>query len=461
MKIIGRKEEQEWLKQYYESKFPELVVVLGRRRVGKTYLIKQYFKEDFFFYYTGVENKNKDFHLNNFKEALEIDIKIDTWTNAFNALKFKIQNSIQLNKKIIFIDEFPWLETPNSDFLASFDYFWNSFASTREDCLFIICGSSTTWITNNIFNSHGGLYNRATGKITLAPFTLQETEEYFELIGYKTTKQSIIEAYMVFGGIPYYLKYFNSKFSFPQNVDRILFSKGAPLTGEYTQIYKSLFGGKEIYEKIINQLSQKTAGLTRSELAKILNIGNGGYLSKILEDLEISGFVRKYNNFPNKKRESLYQLIDFFFHFHKNFITTKSTNDPNYFQKEYNLDKYNAWKGFAFERVCMTHTQQIKKALNILSLSSEYAWKNNNSQIDLVIYRNDRVINLCEIKFYNKEFSITPSYRDTLLKKKEEFSKLLKKSYTLHMTIISTFGMKFNEYSNIFQSEVKMDDLFK
>ena len=474
MKLTGRKNEIEALTGYESSGKPEFVVVYGRRRVGKTFLVRQYFNDRFFFYATGVAapdaKSSLGANLERFGHSLtQYGISPgDTprsWMEAFDRLSEGIKKAGSGKRKIIFIDEMPWMDTPRSNFLRGLEYFWNSFASARNDILFIACGSAASWMTKKIFRNRGGLHNRVTGKILLRPFTLSGCEEFYRERSIVIDRKDIAEAYMIFGGIPYYLGYWNGKYGVPGNVDRILFYEDAPLKDEFKSLYSSLFLNSEQYIDVVNTLGRKNSGLTRDELLKALGWKDGGRLSEILENLESSDFLRYYSRFPGKTNGGVYQLTDCFSLFHQTFIRKNHGMNEHYWSDLRETPKITAWRGYAFERVCLRHVPQIKAALGISGIAASiYSWRSRNSspgaQIDLVIDRADGLINLCEIKFSKYEFEITKAYAETLKNKVRVFQAETGTRGTPHITFVSTYGLKRNQYAPMIQSEVTLDDLF-
>ena len=475
MTLIGRKAEKEWLQQYLSSNDPEFIVIYGRRRVGKTYLVKEFFKNDFFFYFTGVAKSNLSLHLERFATACNEQFQTSrgvldklppkTWMEAFDRLRRVIKASDPDERKVIFLDELPWMDTPKSGFIQALDYFWNSFASTRKDILLIACGSASSWIVQKLFNDIGGLHNRVTGKLQLRPFSLKECEEYFKDKGVIIDRQDIVEAYMIFGGIPYYLHYWNPRYSLAHNVDRMLFCEDAPLKDEFENIFASLFKNSERYIEIIKALATKSSGMTRDEILDALTTEDGGAFSEILKNLELSGFIRRYPVFPGIKTKAIYQLVDSFSLFHEAFMREGRGINEHVWSDLVETPKLNSWRGYSFEQVCLRHIDAIKVALGIGGVSTSFfAWRSKNSkpgaQIDLVIDRADRVINLCEIKFSKYEYEMRQKDVDDLRNKRRAFEIESKTRKNIHLTFISTYGLKRNNYAALVQSEVTMDDLF-
>ena len=469
--IIGREEEKRQLTNYYELDNSEFLVVYGRRRVGKTYLIREFFAQNFCFYLTGLANADTEQQLLNFQLAINEQTNSDfpnekSWLLAFEQLKSVIKQS-QQKKKVIFIDEMPWIDTPKSDFMTAFEHFWNHFCAARNDILLIVCGSATSWLTHKIFNNKGGLHNRVTRQMEIMPFTLSECEAYFTSQNIAFERYQIVESYMILGGIPYYLSLMEKGKSFAQNIDLLFFERKALLKNEFKNLYASLFRYAENHIAVVEALSKKITGLTRDAIAKTANMSSGGGLTKVLHELENCGFIRQYQTFDNKTKNALYQLTDFYTLFYFQFIKNQPINDTNYWIHTIDSPKHRAWSGFAFERVCMAHTAQIRKALGISGVKTYiFSWKSkkndNQAQIDLCIDRNDQVINLCEIKYSMFEFSIDKSYAENIRRKISAFKSGTKTKKAIHLTMITTFGLVNNEYAlNLVQNQLTMEELFE
>jgi AAA+ ATPase superfamily predicted ATPase len=470
MDIIGRHAEKAALEKYYRSNEPELVAITGRRRVGKTFLIRNSFNDEFFFYITGVRDSNLATTMERFHKAMrEYGFQMETapksWAEAFDALKHAINKAGAKNRKVIFFDELPWLDTPRSGFIQEFDYFWNSFASARSDVLFLICGSAASWMANKIFRATGGLHNRVTGRIFLKPFSLAECEDFFAARNIVIDRHDITEAYMIFGGIPYYLRYWDGQYGLPQNIDRIVFRENAPLKDEFALLYDSLFKSPDRHIEIIAALGRRKKGLTREELLLELKRKDGGKVTDILNDLEMSGFIRRYESYPDKTKGSIFQLVDNYSLFHLAFVARRGNLDEHYWSNMHNTPKLNSWRGYAFEQVCLKHIEQIKAALGISGVMTRVSsWRSNKAnpgvQIDLILDRSDRIVNLCEIKFAKYEYEIDKKYGMEMRRRVSAFMAETNTRQTPHVTFITTYGVKRNAHSSVMQSEVRMDDLF-
>lgn len=469
--IIGRKEEQQILRSAAQSENSEFVAVYGRRRVGKTYLIRETFGYKFTFQHTGLAKGNTKEQLFSFAISLR-DAGYDdcpipkSWLEAFSLLSTYLKNSID-EKKIVFLDELPWMDTPRSNFISAFEHFWNGWASARKDIVLIICGSATSWIINKVINDHGGLHNRVTKQIALQPFTLKECEMFAEGKGLEMSRYQLAECYMVFGGIPYYWSLLEKGLSLAQNIDKIIFTKNGKLSNEFNQLYASLFKSPEQYIDVVTALGKKKAGMTREEIIAATDMYSSGTLSKVLDELEYCGFIRKYNGFDKKSKQAIYQLIDNYTLFYFKFIQQNENNDEHFWSASIDSAMHRAWSGLAFERLCMAHTQQIKAALGIAGvLSNVYSWRkeademSDGAQIDLLIDRNDQVINLCEMKYSLSEYAIDAEYEQKLRNKKSVFINTTNTRKAVHLTMVTTFGIKVNAHSGIVQNEITLEDLF-
>jgi uncharacterized protein len=467
MKLIGREIQKRQIEKYFHENRAHFVAVYGRRRVGKTFLIKEYFQNNFTFYCTGLLNGNKNQQLHNFVTNLSGQLKyfdenasINNWYDAFNELIKALSKIKESQKKVIFIDELPWMDTPGSDFLLGLEYFWNSWASAQKDVLFIVCGSATSWIVHKLFNNTGGLYNRVTAKINVEPFTLEECYRFFEEKGFQYNQLQCIEAYMVFGGIPFYLDQFSKEMSPAQNINELCFGKNAFLAMEYQMLFKSLFKKYQFYISVVEAICTKNKGLTREEISKITKLSDGGSLTKILLDLELSNFIKKYTPVEKKSKGSLFQMIDPFCLFFNN-LSQKITEE-NYWLKYYNTPKYNNWAGYAFEIVCFNHLLQIKKALGISGImSSSYSWQNTDAQIDLVIDRADKVVNIFEIKYSQGPFIITQKYEVELRNKVAQFRSNTSNQKAIWPIFISPYGLGNSPYNHFFLKTLTMDIFFE
>lgn len=470
--MIGRKDEQRRLLAAHASEYSEFVAVYGRRRVGKTFLVRETFGYSFTFQHTGVANGTLAEQLQQFRAAVieqgyEACPRLKSWFDAFDALKHVISRS-SAERKTVFIDELPYMDVTGSRLIPALEHFWNAWASARKDVLLIICGSATSWVLNNVVHSKGGLHGRVTGRIRLQPFNLAECREYAKSLGLEMTDFQIAEMYMVLGGIPYYWKYLDRALSPAQNIDEMFFAGSDKLEDEFNELYSSLFKKKEAYMRIVAVLGSRKAGMDRGEIAVGAKVSNSGTLTKYLKELEQCGFIRKYVLPDRKIKGAIYQLMDNFTLFHFKFIANNSKHDRHFWTSSIDSPFHVAWEGLAFERLCLWHVEQMKRALQIGGvLTNAYAWRHvavspddEGAQIDLLIDRNDGIVNLCEMKFCADEYAITAEDAMSIQRKKAVFKRETATRKAIHVTYVTAFGLKRNAYANDVQSEVTLGDLF-
>lgn len=470
--IIGRKKECDRLDECMNADQAQLVIVYGRRRVGKTYLINEYYENRFAFKITGAYGQPKEVQLKIFDTSLSRQkrnnkLNSKDWFDAFNNLRDYLETLDTNEKQVIFFDEMPWLDTQKSSFLAAFEWFWNDWASTRRNLVFIVCGSATSWMDEKIANNKGGLFNRQTCKLFLKPFSLNEVEEYLKYKNIEWSRYDIVQCYMIMGGIPYYLSLLNSKLSLSQNIDALFFTDRGELSDEFEHLYRTLFTNSASYIKVVEALSKKKGGLTREELLKATGRQTGGDLSVILKNLELSGFIRISNFFNKKKKNALYQLCDYYTSFYFKFIKENYGKDDHYWSNAVDNPAKRTWEGLVFEQICRDHVSSIKKRLGISGvLSEESSWyvkgdkEIHGAQIDLLISRRDHVTNLCEIKFSTGEYVIDKDYDLKLRNKIEAFRRDTSYKGTIQLVMITTFGLKKNQYSSLIQNQIVLNDLF-
>lgn len=470
--IIGRNEEISILKEKLRSTKAEFIAITGRRRVGKTYLINAYFEKEMTFHFSGILNASMQqqlqgfqFQFSNFFKKESSEKFPSNWMEAFIQLSKQLERSRKKSKKVIFIDELPWLDTHKSNFLSALEWFWNNWA-INNNVLLIVCGSATSWMINKIVNNKGGLHNRLTQRIHLLPFTLKETTDFLKYRQIKLSPYQITQLYMAMGGIPHYLNEIKPGESAMQAIDRICFQKDGLLVNEFENLYRALFKNAEIHLKIVFTLAKKLKGLSRKELIEISKLSDGGAVSEVLEELTWCNFISVTNSFGKTKKDSIYRLTDEFSLFHLKFMHKK--NNVNWLQLS-NTTQWKSWSGYAFENICFKHLPQIKKSLGIEGVFTEfYSFKaignkeNNGTQIDLIIDRNDGIINLCEIKFYDKKFSLSKATTQVIQNKIEVFIRETKTRKTIFPTLITSFGTEKNEYTTGFiQQEISTENLLQ
>lgn len=484
--IVGREKELDILHRLYENDSAELVAVYGRRRVGKTFLVDEAFADNISFRHAGlspVENESgrsgrrksrmKE-QLEHFYHSLKVqgwkEKKIPvSWLEAFYMLEtLLLEKEKETSRVLVFIDEIQWLDTPKSGFITGLEAFWNGWACHKHNIMVIVCGSSSSWILNKLINNHGGLYGRVTCQINLQPFSLHECEKFFKAKGIVLSRYDICLAYMMVGGIPYYLNYFKRELSLNQNIQAMFFEPGAPLASEFGRLFSSLFSNAAVMELLVKALNSRNRGLSRSELVKKTGVEDSGVLSHYLDALITGTFVIKYNSFGNGKRESFYKLVDPFCIFWLRFVEGNEGKKNVDWVNLADTQSAVVWKGLSFENVCFTHFRQIKSALGISGVStSESLWskrgneEEEGTQIDLIIERKDNVINMCEAKFYGDEFTVTREYHLILERRKRLLQEIIPKKAVVHSTLITTFGLRRAEYWNDIISTITLDELFE
>jgi len=470
--LTGREHEAALLKDALESEKSEFIAVYGRRRVGKTFLVREVFQYCFSFQHSGVFKGKKAeqlyaFHVSLKDAGLSVDTIPENWFQAFEQLKDLIRQQSE-KKKVIFIDELSWMDTPRSDLMKALEHFWNSWASARKDVLLIICSSVTSWMIKKVIHHKGGLYHRLTGRIFLQPFTLHQCEEYSVSQGLGLSRNQLLEAYMILGGVPFYWTFLKKEYSLAQNIDRLFFSRNAELKDEFEHLFASLFKSPQDYIQIVEALAKHSQGMTRGDLLRETGLKGSGRFSEKLQDLENCGFIRSFDPFKNMKKETMFQLIDSFTIFHYHFLKLRP-RDIHYWTNQLNTPRINSWNGLAFERVCLLHTDQIRAALGIagvLTTASSWVCKADpekglqGSQIDLVLDRNDHVINLLEMKYSDKPYMITKSVHEDLIRKRNDFLLATGTASAIHLTMVTPWGLVSNQYAKEIQSQVIGDQLF-
>lgn len=473
--IVGRHQEMAILEEIASSPKAELVAVYGRRRIGKTFLVDKVFDRKYDFYTTGIYEGTRKEQLTNFANQLSVYSKQkrkvpQDWLSAFMMLREYLETLLDKERIIIFIDELPWLDTPRSRFIKAFELFWNEWASKHDNIKLIVCGSATTWMTNKLLGDKGGMHNRVTRQIYLRPFNLGETEEFLQLRGFDLSRQNVIETYMALGGTPYYLDMMRRSLSIQQNIDALFFSDNAPLRKEYEFLYKSLFKESRLYRRVVETLSRLMRGMTRQELLTEIGIEDSGYVSDVLNDLCACDFIRCYNAFGKTERSVMYQLTDLYSLFYLRFVKNYHGGDEHFWSHQ-GQDISN-WEGYAFEQVCLHHIPQIKLKLGINGiLTNVCSWicqpyigkdgeRHKGAQIDLLIDRKDKTINLCEMKFTNKPFAITAEYAQRMMERRDTFREVTGTKKSLHLTMVTSAGLVHNAGWQNINSEVNVDDLF-
>ena len=478
-KLIGREREIAELQRSFESGRSEFVIVYGRRRVGKTFLVDNFFDYDYDFSYVGGHRMSKPKQLRYFAKALKkyarmpLQPKFSDWDDAFEALEEYLESLPQEKRKVIFIDEMPWIDTPQSDFVDALEMFWNGWAARRRDIMFVASGSSTSWMVDKLVENQGGLHGRITNNIYVRPFSLREAEQYMQSRGAQWDRYQLLQTYMVIGGIPFYYSLLNIKESLVQNIDRLFFRANGELRNEFEELFSALFANTDNYTNVVKALNNVRQGMTREEIVKTTGI-DASLITKILKNLERCDFVIRYSQFGNKTKGDIYRLSDFYTLFYYRFVGGFNSQDEEWWSHNYASRSVEAWQGLSFELLCLAHLKQIKQKLGISGIpTSASSWryvptKRNQpsdqnlkgTQIDLLIDRGDRVINICEMKFSVNKYRITADYETTLRNRMEVFKERTKTTKPIVCTFVTTHGVVDGQYKSIVNSEVTMEDLF-
>lgn len=476
--IIGRKAEQAELLRIFNRRQAQLVAVYGRRRVGKTFLVRELLKEHFVFYHTGIsplelEGRNLlDAQLTAFASTLaysgaSVSGRPKDWTEAFQWLRDFLVEQDPQKRMVVFIDEMPWMDTPRSGFISAFEHFWNGWGAGQDNLMMIVCGSATSWIEDNLINGYGGLYDRTSAEIRLLPFTLKETEQMLLSQGVTLSRYDIAQAYMAVGGIPYYLSYFQPGKSLAQIIDNLFFERKAKLQNEFERLFNSIFTSPDRFKTIVRLLAKRHIGYSRDEISELTGIPTGKDLSKALKTLEASDFIIKYKPFENDGKHLAYRLVDHFCLFYLRFVDGASRS-ADYWQRHENAPAINSWRGIAFEEVCLSHLPQLKSALGISGVGVDASpWtlrgteEQEGMQIDLILERQDRVVNLCEMKFAVGEYEVDKTYEMKLRSRLQAIQQMINRRQNVQMTLVTTFGLKHGIHSGVFQQTVCIDELFQ
>ncbi len=477
--MVGREEEIREMNERYDSGKPEFIAVYGRRRVGKTYLIDEALKDRITFRHSGLSPVDEQNHKNGLKEQLRhfyLSLQLQgmkkskcptSWLEAFFMLERHLQSIDNGSRQVVFLDELPWMDTPRSGFITALEAFWNGWAYHRDTMMLVVCGSATSWMTEKLINNYGGLYGRLTSRIKLDPFTLSECERFFQSKGITLSRYDIAQGYMVVGGIPYYLDYIRKGLSLAQNIDRMFFAEGAKLRDEYDRLFASVFSNPDQMKSIVQLLGTRHSGFTRQEILTKTGLDDGGAVTKLLKALEVSDFIKSYIPFGKGKRDLHYKLTDPFCLFHLKFLQGQNEIDPDFWMHNVASQSVSAWRGIAFEELCFSHIGQIKKALDILGVSSKQSafvvkgdGETEGMQIDLLIDRKDNVLNLCEMKFVGDEFEVDNDYEKKLRHRLQWMLDHMNRKQSLQMTLVTTFGLKYGYHSGVFQQVVTLDHLF-
>ncbi|HUD01238.1 MAG TPA: ATP-binding protein [Rhabdochlamydiaceae bacterium] len=480
--ISCREKEIQILDQIWASKEAEFLAIYGRRRVGKTYLIREYFsnKKSAYLEITGQKDGNLKDQLENFIRIFSTlffnDLPLRppaTWKEAFELLTKEIDKSSQ--PVVLFFDELPWLATPKSGMLQALDYYWNRFWNQHPKLILVVCGSAASWMLDNLINAKGGLHNRLTKTILLKPYSLKEAQQFLSYRNIHLKPKQLLDLYMVFGGIPYYLRYVEKGKSSLQTVNKICFQREGLLYEEFDRLFRSLFENASDNLSIIRAIAKGQIGISREELVKTTGFRSGGTLNKRLRELETAGFIQSYIPYGRKIKDHYYRVIDEYCYFYLRWIEPFKKRGieggKEYWQTKGKTPAALTWAGYAFENICLKHIDQIRHALDLQAISCDIGnWRfippqkqqASGAQIDLLFDREDGIITLCEIKYTDKLFILDKSQAKILMNKIEVFENYFSPKKQILFALISTNGLKQTAWSeDLIHNVVTLTDLLK
>lgn len=481
MEIVGREKEIAELEDAYREDGFRFAAIYGRRRVGKTYLVSSLFRERLCFHHVALSTSDEEDEepRNGQKSPLEMQLQafraslllwgypqkkaFANWVEAFTALLGFLKGKQGDGKKVIFIDELPWLDTRKSRFIEAFSWFINTASSVIPNTLVIVAGSSTSWMLDEVIHSTGGLYDRVTNPIHLSPFSLRETESYFRNKGMEMSRLDVARIYMVFGGIPFYLNFLHRGESLPEFVNRMLFARDAKLAKEYGRLFRSSFDSDKLAKEVAEFIGKRNEGYTRKQIVEGLKKADGATFSRVFDALEEGNFIVRYVPYGESKKQARYKLIDPFVRFYMRFGKNKTTLDTDYFDSE----KESDFVGGAFENLIAMHLDNVKRALGVsgvrgmrFSYSIEREGDKPGAQIDLIIERKDKVIDLCEAKFRQEIYR--QSEADHLnLENKIRRVKEKNPRCQVSPILITCFGLSYSGYHSDFDKVITLEDLFR
>ncbi len=470
--MVGRQQQTQQINELINSPKSEFIGVLGRRRVGKTFLIDSVLGEYFCFQMTGIQDQSTAEQLENFNRKLFLYSKAayqstapKNWGEAFFQLRMYLDTLPKKKKQVIFLDELPWISTSNSGFLQQLAHLWNDYLSKHQHFILVVCGSASSWIKKHITNDKGGLHNRLTATIHLEPFTLAETKAFLYAKNIKLTHQEIAKIYMAMGGIPYYLDDIKRGETATKAIERMCFEENGRLTNEYNNLYKALFYNATHHELIVSALAGSQKGMLRSEILAKTKIQDGGPFTRAMIDLLDCGFVGTLSQFGQKKREEVYRLRDEYTAFYHRFIKLQKRYESGMWALQASSQNYKIWLGYAFELLVHRHIDKVRSKLGISGIYSEIATLYQNEtlpmQIDLLINRKDNAVNFCEIKHYESGFVFDKKKHKEITQKLQLFKQILGKRKQVFYTFISNQEAVQNEYSlELIDNVVLLDDLF-
>jgi AAA+ ATPase superfamily predicted ATPase len=468
-----RKIEREILLKTLVTANSEFIALYGRRRIGKTYLVRETFKTHIVFEFVGTKDSPARSQIENYTRALQraFSTKIKTppknWHEALDLLIEVLGNPARSSrqKKVIFFDELPWLASRKSGFIEALDYLWNSYLSKRNDIVLVVCGSAANWMISNVVNNKGGLHNRITRPpLRMSPFTLIETRDYFRSRNIDLSEEQITELYMVTGGVAYYLNLYERGDSAAQFINRNFFGASSELRDEFDRLFSSLFDKFDTHMAIIKLLGKHSSGLSQKEIAAKLKTSTGGTFTKILTELEKSDFISFWPQLEHRKKDGIFRLVDEYTLFYLFWVDPLGARADlrDYWQKQIGKPRHYSWLGHAFEALCAKHAPELVKSLGVSGLTNRfYSFQGENTQIDMIIDRSDRCMNLCEMKYTLYPYEMTGAEASKLKERRLHLSKKTTKKTQVFLTLVTPQpAVKNKHYLSCVDKEINLSELF-
>lgn len=466
--IVGRVEERRVLSEAAQGDRAALVAIYGRRRVGKTHLVRNHLEPlaGTYFEAIGQHAAPREVQLDNFKQRLESVFfghrlpRLTDWREALSLLGDGVIAAAERKPTkpvVVFFDELPWLATHRSGLLPAIDYLWNARLSRVPNLVWVLCGSAASFMLDRLINAKGGLHNRITHRLRLEPFRLGEVRELLARRGLRRGTMQALELYMAFGGVPYYLLQVPSGMSASQAIGHVCFGQAGQLRDEFGRLFASLFDDASDHERLVRAAATSRGGMSRDELIAAAGLKSGGRATRWLDELEAAGFLARFVPYGRTTRDASYRLVDEYSLFHLRWIepapaSSFGARGTKHWISKASSPAFRAWAGYAFEGICLKHTAQIEKALGIDTMANEVGtWRHvarrgahddAGAQVDLLFDRPDGIINLCEIKHAAEEFVLTKALAKELVTKAEIFRARTNTKKEVVTTLITTLGLR-------------------
>lgn len=422
LKFIGREAELLMLNDLLDKKMASLVVIKGRRRIGKTRLIEEFAKGKKFLRFIGLaptegvtsQSQRDEFSLHLSQQTGLPEVKVDDWSKLFALLAEKTKHG----RYIILLDEITWMSHDDATFLSKLKNAWELYFSKNPRLILILCGSVSAWIEKNILSSTG-YFGRISKKITLHELPLHLCNKLLEAVGFKRSAYEKFLLLSLTGGVPWYIELINGKYSAPENIKALCFIDDGILVDEHKYIFHDLFGSRSpIYEKITRYLAKQSCEF--SELAKGINYSNSGTLSEYLDELIESGYVSRHFSWEIKsgreKSISMYRLADNYLRFYYRYILPKLEQIRRGQYRDISILALPAWNtimGLQFESLILSNRQLIQKELRVspeeIIVDNPYYQKGTKRkpgcQIDYMIQTRMNTLFVCECRFSQTSIS--------------------------------------------------------